>query len=260
MRYVRTFLIGLIFLAGCDETEVPVFEPLTLEEQLLEVMNRPLATGTGKMIRSISYCCRPPRPFSILDFYYPVGDEFNYRIQKSPEGDTVEISLQHYKDEKLRYSHSFRYQSEMLPEWTHTAENIYDSEGKLIERYTVSPERPRSLAAVYRYDANGRLTSIESSAGNGLESIRYAYDEDGRIAREWSNIRTEEEVDINYMFYRYEGELLVAKEASQNGRLEGPRQDWHRYVYDQEGRLMAVYEFDPYFLFEQKNYAEFFYE
>lgn len=260
MRHFLVILLGFIFLASCEETEVPISAPLTLEEQLREVMQMPLATGMGKVVKTISYCCDPKRPFSILYFYYPVGGEFSYRIQKSPEGDTLEISLQIYEDEKLRYFHSFRYRSEMLSEWMNTAEYVYDSEGKLIERFNISPEKPRSLNATYRYDEKGRLTSIEASAGNGSESQMFAYDQEGRVEREWSAIKTDKEVELNFMFYRYEGELLVAKEASQNGRLEGPRQDWFRYVYDQKGRLVAQFEFDPYFFFQQKNYAEFFYE
>lgn len=260
MRHILFLLVGLLFLTGCEETEVPVSDPLTLEEQLVEVMQMPLATGTGKLARTISYCCNPKRPFITSDFYYPVGGEFSYRIQKASEGDTLEISLQHYEGEKLRYFHSFRYQSGMKSEWMNTAEYIYDSEGKLIEQYSISPERTRSLTATYRYDEKGRLTSMESSAGNGIASQMFAYDQEDRIVREWGNIKTEEEIEFDFMFYRYEGEQLVAKEASQNGRLEGPRQDWYQYVYDQKGRLITQIEFDPYFFFQQKNYAEFFYE
>lgn len=260
MRHFLIIMFGLIFLAGCGESESPTSETLTLEEKLVEVMQMPLATGTGKMSRSISYCCNPIRPFIILDFYYPVGGEFSYRVQRGPEGDTLEISFQHYEDEKLRYFHSFRYKSGKLSEWMNTAEYSYDSEGKLIERYSISPERPRALNATYRYDEKGRMTSIETSSGNGGESQKFAYDQQDRIAREWSTIKTDEEVELNFMFYRYDGELLVAKEASQNGRLEGPRQDRYRYVYDQKGRLIAQFEYDPYFSFQQKNYAEFFYE
>lgn len=260
MRRIATFLIVLALLSSCGETLEPVTEPLTLEVQLREVMQMPLATGTGKVVRSISYCCNPKRPFAILDFYYPVGGEFSYRIQKGHEGDTLEISFQHYEDEKLRYFHSFRYRSGMLSEWMNTAEYIYSSQGKLIERYSISPEKPRSLNATYRYDEKGRLTSIEASAGNVSESQMFDYDQQDRISREWSAIKTDKEIELNFMFYRYEGELLVAKEASQNGRFEGTRQDWYRYVYDQKGRLIAQFEFDPYFSFQQKNYAEFFYK
>jgi len=260
MRHLIVFVIGLIFLAGCDETEAPMSEPLTLEEQLLEVMKMPLATGTGKVVRTVNYCCEPRRPSAILDSYYPVGGGVRYLVHKSAAGDTLEISLQNYKDEKLQSSHAFRYRSGMSPEWTQTAEFSYDLEGKLIERYTVSPERPRTLALTYQYDANDRLTGIESPAGNGVETLRYAYDEQGRIAREWRHIKTQEEFEIDYMFYRYEGERLVAKEATQYGRLEGQRQDWHRYIYDEQGRLVAQFEFDPHLFFQRKNYAEFFYE
>ncbi|MFN3998803.1 hypothetical protein [Algoriphagus sp.] len=260
MRHILVILLGLIFLSGCEETGAPISDPLTLEEQLRDVMQMPLATGTGKVVRSISYCCDPKRPFITLDFYYPVGGEFSYRIQKGADGDTLEISLQRYENEKLRYIHSFRYRSGMLPEWMNTADYIYDSEGKLIERYATSAEKPRYLAVTYRYDEKGRLISMETSAGNGVESQNFAYDQQDRIAREWSAIKTDKEVELNFMFYRYEADLLVAKEASQNGRLEGPRQDWYRYVYDQKGRLIAQFEFDPYFSFQQKNYAEFFYE
>lgn len=260
MRNIAILLFAWVFFSGCEEAEQPDVKPLTIEQQLLEVMKMPLDLTTGKMVRSISYCCNPKRPFSTLDFHYPVGGEFSYRVQKGPEGDTLEIFLQHYEDQKLRYSHSFRYQSGMLPEWTHTTEYIYGTEGKLTEKFTVSQERPRTLAATYLYDVQGRLASIETSAGNGTASQRFAYDQQGRISREWSTVKTEEEVEFDYMFYRYEGELLVAKEASQNSRLEGPRQDRYRYVYDQEGRPVEIYEFDPYFFFQQKNYAEFFYE
>lgn len=81
----------------------------------------------------------------------------------------------------------------MLPEWTGTNEHIYDSGGKLTESYSVPTEKLRTLVATYRYDANGRLTSIESSAGNSMEELRYTYDEEGRIEREGSYVKTEEE-------------------------------------------------------------------
>ncbi len=38
MRHILFLLFGLIFLTGCEETEVPVSVPLTLKEQLVEVM------------------------------------------------------------------------------------------------------------------------------------------------------------------------------------------------------------------------------
>lgn len=223
-------------------------------------MQMPLVTDTGKVVRTISYCCEPQRPFAIVDSYYPVGGDVSYLVQKSPDGDTLQISLQYYEKNKLQFSHSFRYRSGMLPELMSTNEYIYDSRGNLVEWYSIPSEGSRSLVATYRYDANGRLTSIESSAGNGLEELRYAYDDEGRIVREWTFIKTDEEFELGYMFYRYEGELLVAKEASKDGKFEGPRQDQFRYVYDEQGRLIAQFEFDPYFFFEQKNYAEFFYE
>lgn len=260
MRLTLVTLLGLIFLAGCEETETPISEPLTLEEQLREVMQMPLAKGTGKVVRTISYCCEPQRPFAIVDTYYPVGGDVSYLVQKSPEGDTLQISLQYYKEGNLQSRHSFRYRNGMLPELISTNEYIYDSRGNLVEWYSIPAEGLRSLVASYLYDAKGRLTSIVSPAGNGVEELRYAYDEEGRIMGEWRLIKTEEEYELGYMFYRYEGELLVAKEATKDGKLEGPRQDQFRYVYDGQGRLVAQYEFDPYFFFQLKNYAEFFYE
>jgi hypothetical protein len=260
MRISLVILFGIIILASCSEAEVPNSEPLTLEEQLLKVMQMPLARGTGKVVRTISYCCEPKRPFAIVDSYYPVGGEFSYQIKKSPEGDTLEISLQLYDGEKLKFFHSFRYLGGMLSEWMNTTEYSYDSDWKLIARYDISPERPRSLSSTYRYDEKGRLIAIETSAGNGISTQMFAYDQEDRIVREWGNVKTEEEVEFDFMFYRYEGELLVAKEASLYGRLEGPRQDRYRYTYDQQGRLTAQFEFDPYSFFEKKNYTEFFYE
>lgn len=69
--------------------------------------------------------------------------------------------------------------------------------------------------------------------------------------------RLKKSFEPGYMFYRYEGELLVAKQASKDRKREGARQDQFRYVYDEQGRLVAQFEFDPYF-FPTKKYAFFF--
>ncbi len=259
MRHLLVVLIGLILFSSCGETEEHEPLPPILEEELREVMKMRLATGTGKVIRTLSYGGSSDRLFASKDIYYLAGDDINFQVIKDQLEDTVKIGLNYFQDGKIRTSHSFHFNGSRA-EWEYTIDYKYDSEGTLIESYSTAVDKPRYLRARYIYDSQHRLTSIEYPFVNGVELQMYTYDEQGRVLNEWQTAKGQEEYKIGLLFCRYEDGFLVAKESGERGMPEGPRQDQFRYVYDQEGRLSVQYEFDPYFGFQQANRTEFFYD
>ena len=111
----------------------------------------------------------------------------------------------------------------------------------------------------YNYDQDGLLIEIEYSYENGAELEIFEYDESGRIAARWRAVRGNEDHKLEYLRYRYDGELLLAKVSGERGSNELGTQDAYRFYYDEEQRLVKEKKFDPNFGFQQVSRSEYLY-
>ena len=258
MKNSVILFIGLI-LGACSVSEDPDLEPSTdnesrLQELLVEadrIMSLPTSSPDGrlKMVKN---------SISTSDIYYPTDESFSYSVLKDANLDTVGITLSYFNDEQVQTRHSISFENGAAYKWS-TFEYVYTPESLLDEIYSSNSNMQRRLLGKYHYDSQNLLIKIEYPYENGAELLIYENDEFNRIANEWKTVKGQDNHILDYLVYRYDGELLVAKESGTNGSNSDEREDAFQYFYDSQGKLIMAKEFDPYFGFQQKEKLEYFY-
>lgn len=256
---LKTFLFFVILgLAGCEVIESDNSLPLTLEEELNQVLALPINQPEGKLNRIIVYGGNSEQVDISREILYPGLGNITLEILKDKNQDTVGIGLNYFSGTNLETSHFFNYENGK-PVWWSTKEYEYLSGNRIDKIFHTSAIKEGSLLAQYRYNSENLLTQIEYPFVNGVELMVYEYDSQDRISREWKSAEGQEEFKIDYLVYRYSEGLLVAKESGIRGTISEDRQDTFQYFYNEKGRIIKQKEFDPYFGFQQKSWAEFFY-
>lgn len=248
----------IIILSGCEITESqnpPIF---TLEDELKEVLAMPLVSPSGKLSKVVTYGGNSDKVYGSIEIYYPAIGNISVHIQQDQNQDTLGITLNYFSGEQLETSHFFQYQ-EGKANWFSSREIQLTSENLLDKIFLTSENRERSLLAQYHYNSQNQLVQVEYPNENGAALEVYEYDEFGRISKEWKSAMGQEEFKIDYLVYRYNDDLLVAKESGIRGTITDEREDAFQYFYDSEGKLIIQKEYDPYFGFQQKSRTEYFY-
>lgn len=258
MKINEMFFFAIIGLAGCEITEIQDPLPLTLEEQLVEVMAMPLAIPSGKLSRVVEYGGDSEKVYATMEIYYPAIGNISLHVTRDQYQDTLGISLNYFRGEDVEISHFFPFQ-EGKAVWHSTREDQRNSENLIDKIFFTTSTKKRSFFAQYHYNSQSQLTHIKYPNETGAALEVYEYDEFGRISSEWKTALGQKEFKIDYLVYRYSDGLLVAKESGIRGIISEDRQDAFQYFYDEQGRVIMQKEFDPYFGFQQKGRSEFFY-
>lgn len=258
MRIKAIFFFLLLVLGSCEITEDQEFFPPTMEDKLKEVMSSSLILPEGKLKKVVVYGGSSTIVHSSREIFYPAIGNVSFNVIFYFTGDTVGIGLNYFREELIETSHFFNYENGK-PVWWSTREYQYLSDNRLDKIFHSSSNKERSLLAQYVYDSQNQLAQIEYPNENGAALEVFEYDEFGRISREWKSATGQEEFKIDYLVYRYNQGLLVAKESGIRGTISEDRQDAHQFYYDDLERVISQKEFDPYFGFQQKSNAEFFY-
>jgi hypothetical protein len=258
MKTREILFFAIIGLVGCEIVESENSLPITLEEELNQVLVLPMVQAEGRLKKIIVYGGDSDQVDIAREILYPGIGNITLEILRNKNQDTVGIGLNYFKDNNLETSHFFNYQKGK-PIWWSTKEYEYLSGNRLDKIFHKSAFKERSLLAQYRYNSKNLLIQIEYPFVNGVELMVYEYDSLGRINREWKSAAGQEEFKIDYLVYRYTNGLLEAKESGTRGIISEERQDAFQYFYDQKGRIIKQKEFDPFFGFQQKSWAEFFY-
>lgn len=258
MRNSVLLLLTFILVSCASIPEELELSALVAEdklERLLEevdnFMSMPVSSPNGKLKTVKNY-------ISTSDFYYLINDSFQYNVITDTNQDTVMITLLYLSGEQVLTKHSLSYQNGEAYRWS-TFEYIYNSKGQLDEIYSSNSNMQRALLGKYKYDSKNLLVEIEYPYENGAELHMYEYDESNRIVSEWKSVRGQENNKIDYLVFRYDDGLLVAKESGVRGIISDERQDAFQYFYDPQGKLIFSKEFDPYFGFQEKENLEYFY-
>lgn len=257
MKIKHLFLFLLISVFSCEMTENPDVR-LSLEEELKKVMALPLSLPEGKVHRVEFYIGDSESIHSTREILYPTKGNIALSFFKNYKQDTVEIGLNYFNGKVLETSHLFNFEQGKAV-WQSTREYQYLWENRIDKIFHTSAAKERSLLAQYHYNSQNLLTQIEYPFINGAELQVYEYDTSGRISKEWNTAKGQEEFKIDYLVYRYNEGLLVAKETGRMGSVSDDRQDAFQYFHDAKGRVISQKEFDPYFGFQQKGRSELFY-
>lgn len=258
MKYTFLFLLSYMTVSCTSLNEDGKPTALTAEEELARLLDEvvsfksmPISSTTGKLKKV-------KNSISTRDLYYPVDESFQYSVITDSNQDTAMITLVYLSGEKILSSHSISYQDGAAYRWA-TFEYLYNSENLLNEIYTSNSTKERALLGKYHYDSQSLLVEIAYPYENGEELQVYEYNESGRISSEWKSARGQEDNKIDYLVYRYDNGLLVAKESGIRGTISDQREDAFKYFYNSQGKLILTIEFDPYFGFQQKDKSEYFY-
>jgi hypothetical protein len=256
----KVILFFAIFgFVGCEVIESENSLPISLEEELSQVLALPTNQPEGKLSRVIVYGGNSEQVDISREIRYPALGNITLEILKDKNQDTVGIGLNYFSGTNLETSHFFNYENGK-PVWWSTKEYEYLSGNRIDKIFHTSAVKERSLLAQYRYNSQNLLSQIEYPFVNGVELMVYEYDSLGRISREWKSGAGQEDFKMDYLVYRYNTKsLLEAKESGIRGIISENRQDAFQYFYNEKGRIIKQKEFDPYFGFQQKSWAEFFY-
>jgi len=257
MKANRLFLVYLAFFASCESVEETDPLKLSLEAELQELFELPRLEPVGELSKVVVYGGDSDEIFSTRDILYPSIGNVSIHVIKDKFEDTSSVGLNFFLNGEIKTSHSFDYVNHE-PKWQSTREYEYDSDGRLVKQFVTTANQSQYLLANYMYDLQDRLLTIEFPSGGG-ELQMFTYDEFNRVLSEWQTVKGQEDAKINFLHYRYENDVLKAKESGEKGREVGPRQDRFRYFYDQSGKLSAQEEFDPYFGFQRKSRSVMFY-
>lgn len=259
MRMKTLLFFAILGLVSCEITENPDSLPPTLEDKLAEVMKMPMGIPSGKLSRVVEYGGDSDKIYGTREIYYPAIGNISLHVSRNQYQDTVGISLNYLKGEQEEISHFFPFQ-EGKAVWHSTRENLLNFENLIDKIFFTTAAKERTFFAQYHYNSQNQLTHIEYPNETAAALEVFEYDESGRISREWKTAIGQEEYKIDYLVYRYKEGLLVAKESGIRGIIGEDRQDAFQYFYDEQGRLIMLKEFDPYFGFQQKGRLEYFYD
>lgn len=258
MRKWKLIFFVSVVLSGCEMVETQDSVLNELEQELSEVLKMPLQNPSGKLSRVVVYGGNSERVDTDREIRYPANGNITLEIIRNRNQDTVGIGLNYFKGNNPETSHFFNYENGK-PVWWSTKEYEYLSGNRIDKIFHTSAVKERSLLAQYRYNSQNLLSQIEYPFVSGVELMVYEYDSLGRINLEWKSAAGQEEFKIDFLVYRYINGLLEAKESGIRGIIGEDRQDAFQYFYDERGRVILHKEFDPYFGFQQKSWAEFFY-
>lgn len=259
MKTKVILFFSIFSLFGCEVIETENSLPISLEEELNQVLTLPMNQPEGKLRRVIVYGGNSEQVDSSKEILYPALGNITLEILKDKNQDTVGIGLNYFSGANLETSHFFNYENGK-PVWWSTKEYEYLSGNRIDKIFLTSAVKERSLLAQYRYNSENLLTQIEYPFVNGVELMVYEYDSLGRISREFKSGAGQEIFKIDYLVYRYNSKsLLEAKESGIQGIISENRQDAYQYFYNERGIITLQKEFDPYFGFQQRSRSEFFY-
>lgn len=258
MKTKAILFFAIFSLVGCEAIERETPLTITLEEKLNQVLVEPMYEPEGELSKIIVYAGGSEQVDISREILHPEVGDITLEILKDKNQDTVGIGLNYFLGDNVETSHFFNYENGK-PVWRSTKEYEYLSGNRIDKIFNSSVSKERSLLAQYRYNSENLLSQIEYPFENGVELMIYEYDSLGNIIREWKTAAGQEEFKIDYLVYRYHDSLLVAKESGVRGTISESRQDAFQYFYDENGRIVKNKEFDPYFGFQQKSQAEYFY-
>ncbi|WP_194774491.1 hypothetical protein [Pararhodonellum marinum] len=253
-----------IFTIGCsldnesdqniDSDQFSVF----IQNELMEVLALPTHTPIGKLHMAITYGGSSDMMVSSREIFYPINGLSTYHIFRNGTGDTTGLALNLLEDDEIISSSYFAFREGKV-DWEFTREMEYNSDGLIDRMYTSNYSRNRELVSIYHYDSQNRLLEIEYPYEQGAELLVYAYDEEGKVISEWKTARGQEDYKLEYFIYRYDNDLLEAKETGHGGVFSEERKDALRYFYDPSDRLILEKRFDPNFGFQQIGRVEYTY-
>ncbi|UZD22117.1 hypothetical protein PBT90_01440 [Algoriphagus halophytocola] len=258
MKTKAILFFAIFGLVGCEVIERENSLPITLEEELNQVLVMPMNQPKGTLNKTIVYIGDSDQVDISREMLYPEIGNITLIILRDKNQDTVGIGLNYFSGDNLETSHFFNYENGK-PIWQSTKEYEYLSGNRIDKIFHSSINMERSLQAQYRYNSQNLLSQIEYPFENGVELMIYEYDSLGNIIREWKSAAGQEEFKIDYLVYRYHDSLLVAKESGVRGTISESRQDAFQYFYDENGRIVENKAFDPYFGFQQISRTEYFY-
>ncbi|MCL6259689.1 hypothetical protein M3O96_11345 [Aquiflexum sp. TKW24L] len=259
MKNLPIVFLLLIFLQACNFSEDADLTSLSLESELRQIMSLQLDYPSDKLSHVLVYVGDSKTIFSTREIYYPNPGNITYHVIRNQNQDTLSIGLNYFSvDERVKSSLNFTFINHK-PIWQSTREYSYNSQNLVEEIFYTSSTEIKRVLAKYYYDTQNKLTQIEYPFATGSELEIFEYDSQGRISHHWKTAKGQEESKIEMLFYRYNGNLLEAKEAGNIGSITGDRQDAFQYFYDDKGKLSMQNEFDRHFGFQQKGRSEFFY-
>lgn len=257
---IKLLLILSLILTACasipedqdpqiDQSPEEILQSLINEAERVLSLPTNSSNGKLKMVKN---------SISTRHIYYPTNEDLFYSVQMDEKLDTAMIIVTYLNDNQVQIVNSLSYENGKAYRWS-SFEYIYNSEDRLDEIYSSNSTKPKALLAKYHYDSKNHLVEIEYPYESGAELLVYKYDEFNRIANEWKSARGQENHQIDFLVYRYNNGLLVAKESGIRGTITDDRQDAFQYFYDPQGKLVQSKEYDPYFGFQKKETVEYFY-
>lgn len=206
-------------------------------------------------------------------------------IIPAPEAEQIETVTQwsHYprvaeKTEQFRYEYEYDEAGQLLAvcyydendEMCERAEFTYDAENRVTVKKYASPYYELHTVEKYKYDAEGRLLSVEKYKAKNQEKPEevenYFYDSENRLSfiQTYRDGKQKEVIIMEYdgkdrlvteyverpekslqvkTFYEY----LPAGTYLQWNYDDSNTYEWEEfYEYDKEGKLLSRYEFEPY--------------
>lgn len=253
-----------LFIVGCslnnesdpniDSDQLSVLK----EDELREVFALHTHSPNGKIHMAITYGGNSDKTVSSREIFYPINGLSTYHIFRNGTGDTTGLALNFLEDDEIVSSSYFAFREGKV-DWEFTREMEYNSDGLIDRMYTSNHSRSRELVSIYHYDSQNRLLEIEYPYEHGAELLVYSYDDDGKIISEWKTARGQEDYKVDHFIYRYNNDLLMAKETGPGGVFSEERKDALRYFYDPSDRLILEKRFDPNFGFQQIGRVEYTY-
>lgn len=256
LKVILFFAVYSLF--SCEGIESENSFELTLEDELNHMMGLPIIQPEGKLSKVNVYVGSSKQIDISKEILYPAVGNVTLEILKDKTQDTVGIGLKYFSGNSLETSHYFNYENGK-PVWWSTKDYKYLSGNRIDKIFNTNESKGRNLLARYRYNSQNLLSQIEYPFENGVELMVYEYDSQERVIKEWKSNERQEDFKIDYLVYRYNENLVEAKESGVRGIQTEDRQDAFRYFYDENGRVIKQMEFDPYFGFQQKSWTEFFY-